>query len=135
MTTESRLRNGILTLDGKQFATQTYNVRIVPSHKEEGDSLEMLDGSSLTPDATTSWQLEAKHIQDFTDQAGLQAFSWASAGETVAYTWQPTGATGPSYTGNVTVRELEHGGDVGKRLEVDLSWPLTGKPTVTYPGP
>lgn len=135
MPTESKLKNGTFTIGSTPLAmaTQAANVRIVPETSEDGDPLELLSGDVLAADATTTWTLAARMIQDFTDPAGLIAFSWDEAGETVPFTWAPNGATGPSYAGNVVVRPLEVGGDVNRRLENELEWVITAKPTVTYP--
>lgn len=139
--TESKLKSGTFTIGaaspGPQLivATQAANVRIIPNTSEDGDPLELLSGDVLAADATTEWQLAAGLIQDFTDPAGVIAYSWDHAGETVPFVWAPAGALGPSYAGNVVVRPLEVGGDVNKRLENELEWVITAQPTVTYPTP
>lgn len=130
--TESRLKQGALVLDvgGEgmaKFATQATNVVISPSTKQDGEPLEVLDGNKTTAASTTEWTLKAKAIQDFTDPAGLQAYSWEHDGETVPFTWTPTQG-GPVFSGNVTIQPLDVGGDVNKRIDVDVEWPLTGKP-------
>lgn len=130
--TEDRLKDGTLTIDGDSFATQATNVRLVPSTDEEGDSLEVLSGDTVTPEDSTSWSLVIVAIQDFDDPAGFVAFAMAEAGEVVPYVWKPN-ATGVSYAGTVRVRPVEIGGDVNKRLTTDAEWPCQEAPTPTYP--
>lgn len=130
--TQSRLKAGTLTLDALPFATQATNVRLVPKTDEQGDSLEVLSGDTITPDDSTAWSLVVTAVQDFDDPDGLVAFAMANAGTVVPYTWKPN-ATGVSYAGTVKVRPMEIGGDVDARLTTDLEWPCQEAPTPTYP--
>lgn len=133
MTTVSKLRRGTLTLDATEFATQASNVRLVPDVDEDGDALEVLDGTILEPDETTTWSLQFVAVQDFDDPAGLQAWALTNAGSVVPFVWSPSDVTtGVSYAGNVKVRALEIGGDVGSRLDVEAEWRCTAPPTPTY---
>jgi hypothetical protein len=135
MTIESKQRNGTLTLGGTftAVAGQASNVVISPKHNDGGDALELLDGTTLTGDGTTDWTLKGKAVQDWSDPAGFTEYTWDNDGDEVAYEWQPMGVAGPKYSGTVRVKALEVGGDVGKRLEHEFEWPLTGKPNVTRP--
>lgn len=132
--TESRLKAGLLTIDGQQFATQATNVRLVPRTDDRGDTLEVLSGDTITPDEQTSWSLVIVAVQDFDEPAGFLNYALANAGEVVAYTWRPS-AAGVSYAGTVKVRPLEIGGDVNARLTSDAEWACQQAPTPTYPGP
>lgn len=130
--TQSKLKTGALVLDVggaamAKFATQATNVVIAPETKEDGEPVETLDGSTIAAQSTTTWKLKAKAIQDFTDPAGLQAYSWENAGDTVPFSWTPT-AGGPVFTGNVVIAPLEIGGDVNKRTDVDVEWVIVSKP-------
>ena len=135
--TESKLKDGSLILGGPagfaKFATQATNIQIEPKSKDEGDPVETQDGSTLAADKVTEWTLKAKAIQDFTDPAGLIAYSWENDGDQVSYEWKPRGASGPTYSGTVRIAPLATGGDVNKRLSTDVEWALSGKPVVTYP--
>lgn len=133
---ESKLKNGSLKLGtspGTEFACQETNVRITPEHNEEGDQTETLCGDVLTPVTTTAWTLNGTAIQDWDGPAGasIVQYSWANDGLTVPFTWKPN-ATATTFTGNVTVRALELGGDVNTRITTDFAWPLAGKPTTTW---
>ena len=130
---ESRLRLGTLTLGGTAFATQATNVRLVPSTEEDGDPLETLSGDEILPDEQTSWALAITAVQDFDEATGFVNYAMQNAGDVVAFVWAPTGATGPSYAGNVKVRPVEIGGDVNARLTTEAEWPIEGVPTPTYP--
>jgi hypothetical protein len=133
---ESKLKTGSLklgTAPGTEFGCQETNVRITPEHNEEGDQQETLCGDVLTAVTTTSWTLNGTAIQDWDATSGqsIVQYSWAHDGETVPFVWKPNaGAT--SFSGNVTIRALELGGDVNTRITTDFAWPLAGKPTTVW---
>lgn len=132
--TESRNKNGVLTLDGDAFNTQATNVRLTPKTDEVGDSLEVLSGDTITPEDETTWSLAIGAVQDFDDPAGFVNFAMSNAGEVVPYTWKPN-PDAPTYAGTVRVRPVEIGGDVNKRLTTDAAWPCQQDPVPTYPAP
>lgn len=131
--TDSRNKGGTLTLDATEFAKQMTAVTLTPATEQDGDDLETLDGSTILAPEDTTWTLDLGGIQDFTDPAGFVEFSRANAGEEVAFSWAPNGATGPSYAGTVKVRPVPIGGEVATRLTTTASWPVVGDPAVTYP--
>ena len=126
--TDSRVRKGILTLDGQAFSCQPTSVSINPGQTTGNtDELEVLCGDKIT-DATSgevTATLDFTAIQDFTDAAGLIAFSWTHNGQTVDFEWQPTGDATDKWTGKVVVQALQVGGEVGARLTNDASWSIT----------
>jgi hypothetical protein len=130
MTTESKPRNGVLSLgevgSAVDFATQASNVRVTPNYEESGDRLELLDGSTLTPDTTRVDKLTIEAVQDFTDAAGFVNWTWLNDLTLVPFSWKPNGDTGPTYSGNVNVRAVEVGGDVGKRNMTTAEWDCDG---------
>lgn len=136
--TESRLKNGTLTLDAISFATQATNVRLVPSTDVTGDTLEVLSGDTILGTDETTWSLVITAVQDFDNAAGFVNFAMANAGDVVPFVWEPNSPTGDavgagvSYSGSVRVRPVEVGGDVNSRLTTDAEWPLQGAPTATY---
>lgn len=130
---DSRNKNGTLTLDALAFASQATNVTLDPSTDEEGDGLEVLSGETIDPDEVTSWSLEIEAVQDFDDPAGFVKFCKDNAGQAVPFTWAPSGATGPTYSGSVRVRPVRIGGDVNTRLTTPASFPVIGAVTDTYP--
>lgn len=135
MIPQSKVRNGLLTIDGVSFATVARNVRLVPSTDEVGDEIEVLSGDLETPEERTSWALSISAVQDFDDPTGFQRFALTSEGEIVPYSWTPSPAS-PTFSGNVRVRAVEIGGAVGPRPDaVDAEWPCQEKPTVTPPAP
>lgn len=129
---DDRLKGGVLTIDGKQFADQATAVRLVPDTDEVGESLEVLSGLTIRPEDETTWTLRIDAVQDFDAPLGFQAFTLAKGGTVVPYIWKPN-ATGVSYAGTVRVRPVEVGGDVNKRLTAGGTWPCQQAPTATYP--
>jgi hypothetical protein len=131
--TESKLRNGVLTIDAVPFATQASNVRLSPKTDEVGDALEVLSGDVLEPSDKTDWTLVIEALQDFDDPAGFVNFTLTNAGDVVTYTWKPNDtATGVTYSGTVRIRPVEIGGDVNDRLTTSAEWPCQETPTVAY---
>jgi hypothetical protein len=132
--TDSRLKVGMLTLDGIEFASQATNVTLTPDTAEDGDALEVLSGETITPDESTSWVMAITAVQDFDDPDGFINFALGNAGELVPYSWTPNDtATGVTYTGSVRVRPVPIGGDVASRNTTAASWPIDGAPTPAYP--
>lgn len=131
--TESKVGapSGTLTIGGTSFAAQATAVEVRPSRSTSGDAVPLLDGGELPADSTRADTLRISAVQDFTDPAGFQAYSWAHDGEAVAFVWAPNGATGPSFGGTVQVVALAVGGEVRKRLTVDAEWDCVGAVTMT----
>lgn len=128
--TESKMKNGTLTLGaapGTDFACQASNVKITPEYDEEGDRLEVLCGDVLDPTETRNDKLTIEAVQDFTDVAGFVNYTWLHDLEWVPFTWAPTGATGPSYSGTVKVKAVEVGGEANKRAMTTAEWRVDGK--------
>lgn len=130
--TDSRLKDGTLTLDAVAFNSQATNVRLVPKTDSQGDTLEVLSGETITPDETTAWTLAIEAVQDFTNEAGFINFCLANAGDIVTYSWKPN-TTGPTYTGTVKIHPVEVGGDVNKRNTTSAEFDCQEDPTVAYP--
>lgn len=126
--TDSRNKEGTLTLDGDAFGVQATAVSLNPSVSTEGDSVETLSGDTIDPDEVIDWTLNIEAIQDFTDPAGFIEFCRANAGSTVAFVWYPQGsvvaADNPKYAGTVKVRPAVIGGGVNVRLTSSVEFPV-----------
>lgn len=136
--TDSRHRSGTLTLGDAPavaFACQATNVRITPTHEEDGDRTEVLCGDVLPPVKSRTDVLAIVAVQDFTDPDGFIAYTWTNDLAQVPFTWAPAGAAGPTYAGTVEVLAVEVGGDVGVRLTTETEWNVVGPVDVTYPEP
>ncbi len=128
--TDSRNKNGVLTLDDNPFEVQATSVALTPSTDEEGDAVETLARDTLTADDVTTWTLDITAIQDFADPEGFVEFCRATAGQIVDYSWKPTSATVPVYSGTVKIRPAVIGGAVNERLTSEVSFPCQEEPTV-----
>lgn len=93
-------------------------------------------GTIALPSGAT---LDVTFLQDWSQAAG---FCWYAADHDAVELWfkfdlgpDPTVGTPPSYTGQVTLRRPQYGGDSGAPLEATVSYPtrnLVGtKPTTT----
>lgn len=132
--TESRNKNGVLTLGAESFETQTTNVTITPSYEDVGDPVETLAGDELTAEKQRTDSLKITAIQDFTDPDGFVNYTWDNDLTQVAFEWQPSGATGPTISGTVEVLACEIGGDVNTRLTTEVEWQCVG-PVTRTPAP
>jgi len=134
--TDSRLHKGTLVLGnpGKAFECQATNVRLTPTHEEEGDSVEVLCGDTLPPVKKRSDVLAITAVQDFTDPEGFVAFTWANDLAQLDFTWTPN-ESGPTYAGVVEVLACEVGGDVGARITTEAEWNVIGPVVPTFPEP
>lgn len=130
--TSSKQKNGLLTIDGVEYGCQARNIRIVPPDQPDDASDEVLCGDLIpSDDAAAGWVLAITSIQDFTDPDGFTNYMYDNQGDTVPFTWKPTAAAFPTYTGTLLVWPAEVGGDVNKRLESEQELKLTGKPVRT----
>lgn len=131
--TESKNKNGTLTLGtpGTDFSVQTTSVVITPEYDETGDPLETLSGDNLGTSKTRRNVFKIESIQDFTDPDGFVTYTWDNDLQQVAFAWEPTGATGPSYTGTVEVTACEVGGTVNERLSTSVEWDVIGAVSYT----
>jgi hypothetical protein len=140
MITESKLKSGKLTLGGtgsppvggEEFACQATNVRIVPTFNDQGDEVETLCGDKLSPDTTSTWNLQGTSIQDFDNPESFIKYTWDNNLTKIPFTWQPNAAA-TVISGIVQMRAVEMGGDVNTRITTDFDWPLDGDPDVTWP--
>lgn len=128
--TSSKLKTGTLTLDAMPFATQATNVRLVPEVDEQGDPIETLSGDQEGADEVTTWTLAVTAVQDFDDPAGFVKFCFDNAGQSVPFSWEAS-ATSPEWSGSVTIRAVEFGGDVNTRNTTEAEFPVIGTPTWT----
>ena len=129
--TESKLKSGVLTIEGQAFATQASNISLTPDVDEQGDRLETLSGDIILPSETTSWTMSITAVQDFTSSTGFVNYCMANAGDVVSFSWKPN-ATGPTYTGTLKVRAAEIGGEVNTRLTTSVEFAVVGTPVVSY---
>lgn len=135
-TTESKLKSGVLTLDGVDYACQATNVRLVPPGDARGgsDDTEVLNGNVLAPEDTGAnaprWTLHIRAVQDFTNASGFTMWAFENDGDTVPYSWKPN-ASGPTFSGQIVVKAVEIGGDVNRRLFTPAEFECTAKPTYT----
>lgn len=132
---ESRLKNGTLTfgVTPKDFSCQATNVRVTPTHEDDGDTVETLCGDTMSPGKKGTYVLAGTVIQDFDHATGFQAYTWDNDNTIVDFSFEPNDiTTGTKFVGKCTIVSLEVGGDVNVRLTVDFEFDCQGKPTATW---
>lgn len=130
----SRLRNGLLLFgaggDGGyayDFSCTQTAVKLAPSFSTVGTDVTTICGRKITATRRTSWELQGDALSDFGDPDGFIRFAWQNAGVSMAFRWLPAPLTA-AWEGLVTVRPIEIGGSVGKRLTASWAWPIQGAP-------
>ena|SRR2546422_9570547 len=142
MATDSRVKKGSIkftvppgTGTAVDFSCQPTNVTLTPN-TDEGDTVEVLCGDTLTSGGSTTWTLDITSVQDFDDPEGFTLWALANDGAQASFEWLPndTGLC-PTFSGTVTVRAMAIGGDVAAQNTSDVSWPISGTPIATQPTP
>lgn len=134
--------NGTLELGAGPLAVegQVLACEIVPSEKvTETDPIPVLSGEELAGDSSSSisYRLKFSVFQDLRS-AGIVAYSYTHAGESVPFTFTPTddATHAASFEGDVWVVPIKVGGKVSKteRAQSDADWRIEGTPTPDWPG-
>lgn len=126
MATDSRVRNGTLTIDGEDFACPITSINITPSD-DVGDTTETLCGDKVPGDISSSETLSITAIQDWSAAAAdsLVALSWKKRGCQVTIVWSPDGKAENEWTMTGLMPALAIGGDINAQLTTDLEMVLT----------
>lgn len=93
------------------------------------DPVTYLCGDSEPGAMTFDGELTGTMATDMVDgAASLFELSWASAGETLPFTYAPT--TGVAeFAGSIVITPLDAGGDeVKKNMDSEFTWPIVGSP-------
>jgi hypothetical protein len=125
---DARVKKGSLTLGGDTYSCQPTNVTIAPDHEGNAeDTVEVLCGDTLVDATGTTLiaNLTMTAIQDWTNSAGLIAFSWDQDNVENDFEWQPSADAQDKWVGKVVPEALTVGGDVGARITSDAEWKIT----------
>jgi hypothetical protein len=138
MITESRLKDGILTLGsapGSDFSCQVTNCRINSSYDDDGDAVETLCGDTIPPGRKLGGRaLAGTVIQDWSAATGsFIDYCWDNDLTVVPFSFTP--ATGTVLTGDcrIEVPSETYGGDVNVRITSDFEFGIIGD-VVRTPG-
>lgn len=140
MATDSyKLGPGSLILgvgvDDAEYSQQLTNCRVDPTENvEEGDDLDLLDGTTLDGDdnVTYDYALSGTLVQDL-NVDGFTDYTWSNAGDEVGFKFIPNTARGAAVgvTGTCRLVPVTIGGDVKKRNTSDFTFAIIGTPTFT----
>lgn len=88
---------------------------------------DMLCGEQKTTKdrVTREWKVTGKLLQDLA-AAGVVAYTWDNASQTVAFVFIPNTAKGRKVTGVVRLVPISVGGDSGTDPDSDISWVAGG---------
>lgn len=136
----TKIGPGVLQLGGALDAEAQCKSAVVQvtENVQTADAVPVLSGEELPEqqDATYSYALACSFLQDLGQPAasGIVAYTWAHAGETVAFTYTPNnGAAAGSKTvsGNLRVIPLNIGGEAGPDpASSDVTFAIIGTPAL-----
>lgn len=99
-----------------------------------GDPTYKLCGTSRPGSKKFTWQATGNLDVDDTDPDGLFALSQEDPGAEVAFVFTPNTVGQSSVAGTLILVPMTYGADAyGDDMTADITWPLTGKPTYTFP--
>ena len=109
------------------FSGQITSARLVPSI-DQGDSITVLSGESVSGDRSESFTLEGTLLQDFGTTDSTTEWLFTERGETHVFEFIPNTAKGRKITGSLVVEAVEVGGDVTTKATSDFTFVLVGAP-------
>jgi hypothetical protein len=123
-------KNAVVTIDGVEYANQVNKARFVPTQETQTYKTLVPDGAQQDVDSAT-WTLELAGLQINHANGLAKALRDAAAiGDLIDVTIQPKVGSGqPTMTGTITPLKVPFGGEQGKFLEFDMTFPVTGEPT------
>jgi hypothetical protein len=122
----------------KLGATQQMEAQVsaigVPQTVTRDSPVTVLTGDLVQAAAIYSWALTGSVVLDYSDPNGVYYFVQTNQGAQMPFTFLPSGATGPTYTGTVIVdgwstEELNSGAIAISKF----NWPIQGKVVVAAP--
>lgn len=93
------------------------------------DDTVTLSGAVISGERTYTCQVAFTVYQDDMTAGGLIAFSWASKGQTVPFTFTPRSG-GQSISGDIVVDPVDVGGDTNSKNTSDVTWDCVGEPVL-----
>jgi hypothetical protein len=107
---------------------QILEATVEPDVESEDDEL-VLSGEVIPGEEEFTATLKFKCIQDIKTN-GIVRWSWTNKGEVVPFVFIPNTVEDTQITGEVKVRPLTVGGEVGKRADSDVEFPCVGFPSI-----
>lgn len=121
------------TTTGKAMEAQVSTIG-TPQTVTRDSPVVVLTGDMVQASAIYSWSLVGTVLADLSDPQGVFYYVQQHQGQQVPFTFQPIGASGPSFAGTVildgwSTEELNAGSIVLSKF----TWPLQGQLTTTPP--
>lgn len=127
------LKNHSITIAGTDYGPAVSTFRFVKS-----TSVQTIKGgtptSVFTDMGAPTYTAEMTIFQDWETSGALVAYLLAHAGETVAVTYKPNAAGGPSFTAQIVLDAPDIGGDIDAWLQTSLTHGVVGRPTLVPAG-
>lgn len=123
-------KDAIVTIDATTYEGQVRKARLVPSQDVQTYRVSIPSGTVQDTNAAT-WVLELEGLQINHSNGLAKALRDAEeASDTLDVIIQPKrGSAQPTATVTITPLQIPFGGEEGKFLDFDLSFPVNGKPT------
>lgn len=117
------------TASAEEFATHVTKVEIDPA-EGDGDKITVLSGDVYVEDGDFEGTISGEFYQEY-GLDSLVNWTWTNHGKTMPFTFTPTTDAGLTYTGEVKVKAVKVGGDVGKANTTEFEWSLTKMPEIS----
>lgn len=130
----NKLGPGTLTV-GETGTEVDFSCQVTAAHVDTEvdaeDTVTVLCGDSVPGARNYSHVMAGTLLQDL-DAAGIVAYSWEHAGETVPFTFTPVTDLAAEVAGELILDPLTIGGEeAGANMTADFEWPIVGTPTFT----
>lgn len=126
-----------LALDGPNPVLNDFSCQVIGATLTASANVSQVPATFCAPasdvPSASSWALDLRFLQDWTDPDGLSMFLYLHDGERAVFTLTPTADAAPAATGTVTLVAGSLGGEAGTPLEASVTLPCLGKPDVTPP--
>lgn len=110
-------------------STQVLEAALVPD-VDTSDPEMVLSGDYIAGSFTEKYKLQGEFIQDISATKSFSEYTYAHAGETVAFKFIPSTRAGKQVTGSVIIVPTQLGGKVGERAQAEFEFPCVGKPRI-----
>jgi len=87
-----------------------------------------LDGTTYTDQTTATWTATLNYMQDWDTADSLSAYLMDNEGTSVALTFKPRSASGPTFTATAIITPGAIGGQVNANATTSVTLGLTGAP-------
>lgn len=111
-----------------EVSTRVTSVRLVPDVTEE-DDIPVLSGDTVAGDSETSFKLAVALFSDFGQtETSFVERCFEERGSVVDFEFIPNSSNGRGISGQIKLRPIEIGGEVGQHARPEVEFSVIGEP-------